>query len=755
MIIMNRLDKKQIFLLIIFFIILLPQYPSFFKSSFNKALAQSSNYTKFTTPYGGFIFRYSYPNIVKEGGWVYVDDYNNGRTVKYTITLIPYEIDRNNNLSFWLNFYIKDSLINPKPGVDTSYAYRNIYFSLEPKYLGKLKQEYLNKKYILIPSNVDLNELKALADREGKYRKWWYVYEIFDLILIDSESLFCDKDWLQRDCGYLKDSGYATDTVLSRSSYWDYYYGGSDKYITFKVETIKNPLAAVLAKTPTSTSSPNQAATLRYLFSKLGYIDTPHDYYILDLDYDPSDLEEDLKNNLKTKLILFKTFLPKNLFIVGTDRYHLNPIFIQTPTSGSPLAMAATKEYVDKMCFGGGQYFSGDSSPSGKSMKFNPSNNQGIYFKNKNNSFAPLFLGNYNVPIYDPAVGGTKLFRDKVVNKYEVDNMCKNLEWNTNLYIYSGYFKVDAEFSPAAYSHIPNSPPDPIYDLQNYKLFFYGNYGNYATSVEITLPSTTTRITLWYPTIGRYSNISAGITANYFSGHSASYATSISGYLLKLTPAPQIYIKQIDIYLSNCRNGRNYSKRFINQSIPFLYSPTAEFGVPCYESQDYGNHFYDYCRMSVNIKFNVGPYPSDYVSEFNYYRNYINKQAPNYVTSSIYHLRLSGGEYKWFLENRQLLHPSSIFESSLFPLDLWIDPSLYWPLFPKTYYFWFMGDDFARNPGCVKIGQGVTVAGDYSSMYYPDPSRPNLVRKSCVVKVDYYTGDGWPNYPGYGCAPIP
>ena len=87
-------------------------------------------------------------------------------------------------------------------------------------------------------------------------------------------------------------------------------------------------------------------------------------------------MTEDLKNKLKTKLILFKTFEPKNLFIIGSDLIRLKPIFIQTPTSSSPLAMAATKEYIDKMCFGGGQYFSGDSPPSGKSMKFNPSNNQ-------------------------------------------------------------------------------------------------------------------------------------------------------------------------------------------------------------------------------------------------------------------------------------------------------------------------------------------------------------------------------------------
>jgi len=750
---MNRLDKKQIFLLISFFIILLLQYPSFFKSSFNKALAQSSNYTKFTTPYGGFIFKYSLPNIVSTGSYYYSDDYNYTRRVDYTLTLIPYDMDRNNNFSLYLNFEIIDSVLNPPPGLSPSYAYRHSYFALEPRYLGKLKQEYLNNKYILI--YIDLYTLYDLAQRYGKYSSWWYAYDILYVRAIDAEKLSCDKDIRIRDCEYLKITGYATNTPLKRS-YYDQYmdsqgYIRADWYFSFPVETRKDILSAVLAQTPTSTSSPNQAATLSYLFSKLGY---PHKFDRSNLIYNPEYLAEDLKNKLKTKLILFKTFEPKNLFIIGTDRIHLKPIFVQTPTSGSPLAMAATKEYVDKMCFGGGQYFSGDSPPSEKSVKFNPSNNQGVYFKNRDNSFTSLFVGNYYVPIYDVAVGGTKLFRDKVVNKYEVDNMCKNLEWNTNLYIYSGYFNVDAEFSPAAYRHIPNSPPDSIYDLQNYKLFFYGKYGDYATSVEITLPSTTTRITLWYPNIGRYSNVSAGIIANYFSGHSASYATSMSGYLLKLTPAPQINIKQIDIYLSNCRNGKNYSKRFINQSIPFLYSPTAEFGVPCYESQDYGTHFYDYCKMSVNIQFNVGPYPSDYVSEFNYYRNYINNQAPNYVTSSVYHVRLSWGEYRWFLENRQLLHPSSIFESKQFPLDLWIDPSRYWPI-ETTYYFWFMGDDFARNPGCVKIGQGVKVIGDYSSMYYPDPSKPNLVRKSCVVKVDYYTGDGWPYYPGYGCAPIP
>jgi len=739
---MNRLDKKQIFILIIFFIILLLQYPIFFKSSFNKALAQSSNYTKFKTPYGGFIFRYSYPNIVAKGGWVYVDDYKNGREVKYTITLIPYEIDRNNNLSFWLNFDVKDSIIDPKPGVNTLYAYRNINFSLEPKYLGKLKQEYLNKKYILIPSNVDLRELKELADQEGKYRKWWYAYEIFYLILIDNERLFCDKDSLQRDCGYLKDSGYATDTLLSRSSYWDYYYGGSDKYITFKVETIENPLAAVLAQTPTSTSSPNQAATLRYLFSKLGYIDTPHDYYIGDLYYDPSNLEEDLKNKLKTKLILFKTFLPNNFFIIGSDR--LKPIFIQTPTSGSPLAMAATKEYVDKMCFGSPYYYPFYpfvKPPHGKPAVLNPRNNEGVYFKKENNNFAPIFVANYYVPIYGLE---SPLLADKVVNKYEVDKMCAKIKWRPNFHINRSYFKADISFSQAP-SRVPNSPPDnPLYDLKNYELSFTSP----STSTKITIPPTSTRITLWYPDIKRYSNISVGVKANYFSGHFAYYSTSVTDYLLYLPPPPQIKIKQIDIHLYDCPGGANQKITLNNKDLPFQY--VAPNNLACYESRDNGVHYNTYCKMKVNVQFEVGPYPTYYVDEFDYYRKNINDKVPNYVTSSIYQFVTNS----WFLKDTKRLHPNSVFNSPNFLLDFWIDPSYYYPTY-KVEYFWFRGEDFAGDLFGLPRGIGVRVIADYRGTYNPDPSKPNLIRKLCTVYIDNFQGNQQVYYPGYGYTPSP
>ena len=235
---MNRLDKKQIFLLIIFFIILLPQYPSFFKSSFNKALAQSSNYTKFTTPYGGFIFKYSLPNIVSSGSYLYSDDYNYTRRVDYTLTLIPYELDRNNNFSLYLNFEIIDSVLNPPPGLSPSYAYRRFYFALGPRYLGKLKQEYLNNKYILI--YIDLNTLYDLALRDGKYSSSWYAYEILYSWTWGAEKLsFCDKDIRIRDCEYLKTTGYATNTPLKRA-YYDHYmdsqgYIRADWYFSFPV----------------------------------------------------------------------------------------------------------------------------------------------------------------------------------------------------------------------------------------------------------------------------------------------------------------------------------------------------------------------------------------------------------------------------------------------------------------------------------------------------------------------------------------
>jgi adenine specific DNA methylase Mod len=187
--------------------------------------------------------------------------------------------------------------------------------------------------------------------------------------------------------------------------------------------------------------------------------------------------------------------------------------------------MAATKEYVDKMCFGSTYYYPWDSPPQGKSVVLNPSNNKGIYFKKENNNFAPLFVGNYYNPIFDSA---SQLFGDKVVNKYEVDKMCKKIKWKPDFYFNRSYFKTDISFSPAPI-HVPNSPPDnPLYDLKNYELYFTSP----STSTKITLPPTSTRITLWYPDIKRYSNIYVGVRANYFSEHFSYYSTSVTDYLL-------------------------------------------------------------------------------------------------------------------------------------------------------------------------------------------------------------------------------
>ncbi|GEM_PF-3612480 len=702
------------FLFLILLIIILPIYPIDIK--LKKALGQGDNYTKFTTQSGGLLFKHNYPFLEISGE-------------TYNIQLYPVSKDLNNNYIFELFLYKNNQLYCRLARDQVAY------------FFGKLNERYFNYKYALI--YIDTDKLYESRNILPCYNELYNA--IFFLSISGNDRMFCDSSMYYRECATFQSTGYATNTPFAKYMYYDMYeYSKYDRYFVFTIKS-KNYLTYVLASSPSSNSSPNQAATFQYLFSKLGY---PHKTDSYGVYYDNIDLENELKN-LNTKFIVFKSLdILNSFFIFGSNRGLLKPIFVQSPTSGSPSAMAATKEYVDKMCFGRGINFAFDPPPF-KFFKFNTTN-KGIHFKKSANEYAPLFVGK------PEGEYSTKIFRDKVVNKYEVDKLCKSLEWNPSLFINSGYFKMNVQFTPPAPSHIPNSPSDSIYDLKNYKLYFYSRYGDVVTSTEIILPPTSSNIELWYPTIGRYSYFSAGINANYHSGHYASYATSTQGFILKPTPPPTISIKQIDIYLTNCANSRNYTKTFTNKNIPFVYSPTAEFGVPCYESRNSGVHWSTYCKMSVRIKFNVGPYPWDYINEFNYYRNNINNNVPSHVTSSIYWLSDNPPRYgtTWSLQDRKHYPPSASFETNNSSLDLWIDPTMFWPI-DAEHYFWFRGDDFIRNPGCIKIGQGVKVKGDYSSMYYPDPSNPSIVRKSCVVEIGYFTGDEWPYFPGYGCAPLP
>jgi hypothetical protein len=154
--------------------------------------------------------------------------------------------------------------------------------------------------------------------------------------------------------------------------------------------------------------------------------------------------------------------------------------------------------------------------------------------------------------------------------------------------------------------------------------------------------------------------------------------------------------------------------------------------------------------MRVNVQFEVGPYPTYYVNEFDYYRENINNQAPNYVTSSIYKFATNS----WFLQDIKKLHPNSVFNSPNFLLDFWIDPSYYYPTY-KVEYFWFRGEDFAGAPAGSPRGTGVRIIADYGGTYNPDPSKPNLIRKLCTVYIDNFQGNTLVYYPGYGYTPFP
>ncbi|MEM2555164.1 MAG: hypothetical protein QXW69_07830 [Nitrososphaerota archaeon] len=366
------------------------------------------------------------------------------------------------------------------------------------------------------------------------------------LILVDSawynnklQKLNCDKDPTQHDCpDLLTDNNLSSDYI-----YYDvvevipgtyppipkkYYF-----YFVFEGKLTKR-LAPIFVNDPTE---PNHIANLNYFLNKLAYVHLSKD---VDLDriltfYKHDSLEQ--RKNLPTGFLFFKSFSPIGEFIFKQFNNDFAQIYGKTPSSSDPPYTLATKEYVDKFCFGTtSNYFqnkpesdytrlTGSITPpillKGSSFKFKKFNNEfaPIY------SLTPMFLSgriahpdftNTYLTISFP--GGKKT----AIDKETVDTICRPLILPLEFRSVVDYFKVQLFWTPAP-EYVPgfNVPKDNFYKFSNYQIYQYVDQIIFSTTSRLVNYSSvldTNQVTLYFPKITRTSG-TATLQVIYNSGH--------------------------------------------------------------------------------------------------------------------------------------------------------------------------------------------------------------------------------------------